>query len=263
MRITALVENRGSDEVKGVHGLSLYIETSRHRLLFDLGPDDTLFCNAAQLGIDLAGIDTVILSHGHSDHGGALRKFLNINHLAKVYVQKAAFEPHFCKVLCFRVPVALDTSLAGHPQIVLLEGDTVLDEELSLFVVKDATRCWSPANARLHDRLGPDRFLHEQNLFIRDGGKALIMGCGHTGVLNILAHAPEVPDLCIGGYHLDAPLSRHAVTPALLDDIASGLCQYPRTAFHTCHCTGERAFRHLSQRVKEMHYLGCGNSVSL
>ena len=42
MKITALVENKSSCELAAVHGLSLYIETDRHKLLFDLGPDDTL-----------------------------------------------------------------------------------------------------------------------------------------------------------------------------------------------------------------------------
>ena len=36
MKITALVENRSNCELKAVHGLSLYIETERHRLLFTL-----------------------------------------------------------------------------------------------------------------------------------------------------------------------------------------------------------------------------------
>ena len=46
MRITALVENKSDCELTPVHGLALYIETEKHRLLFDLGPDDTLLKNA-------------------------------------------------------------------------------------------------------------------------------------------------------------------------------------------------------------------------
>ncbi|MGO0807173.1 MBL fold metallo-hydrolase, partial [Clostridioides difficile] len=33
-------------------------------------------------------MDTVIISHGHFDHGGALKKFLDINSVANIYVQK-------------------------------------------------------------------------------------------------------------------------------------------------------------------------------
>ena len=79
MKITALVENTAKEKLKAKHGLSLYIETKKHKILFDLGPDDTLFENARVCGIDLSKVDIVIISHGHMDHGGALSKFLAIN----------------------------------------------------------------------------------------------------------------------------------------------------------------------------------------
>jgi len=85
MKITVLVENTCRPGFSATHGLSLYVETTRHRLLFDLGPDETLFDNAARLSIDLARVDTVILSHGHLDHGGALKRFLSLNHTALIY----------------------------------------------------------------------------------------------------------------------------------------------------------------------------------
>ena len=43
MRITSLVENTTKSELKTKHGLSLYIETKSHKILFDLGSDSTLF----------------------------------------------------------------------------------------------------------------------------------------------------------------------------------------------------------------------------
>ena len=90
MKITALVENTTNQGWRTVHGLSLYIETPGHKILFDVGPDDTIFKNAERAGVDLAAVDTLIISHGHSDHGGALKKFLDINHRAKVYIQRSA-----------------------------------------------------------------------------------------------------------------------------------------------------------------------------
>ena len=97
MTITALVENTAKGDLKAVHGLSLYVETPGHRLLFDLGPDGTLLKNAGRLGIDLGRVDTVVISHGHYDHGGALAAFLEVNHTARVYVQRRAFAPHYSK----------------------------------------------------------------------------------------------------------------------------------------------------------------------
>ena len=71
MKIISLVENTTKSELKAKHGLSLYIETKKHKILFDLGPDKTLFENAVKRNIDISKVDTVIISHGHIDHGGA------------------------------------------------------------------------------------------------------------------------------------------------------------------------------------------------
>ena len=58
MKVTALVENQtnSDSEIKVKHGLSLYIETPEHRILFDVGPDNTLFENSVTLGIDLLSV---------------------------------------------------------------------------------------------------------------------------------------------------------------------------------------------------------------
>ena len=96
MKITVLVENTGTDAVRGAHGLSLYVETAEHRLLFDFGPDGELLKeNAAALGIDLAAVDVAILSHGHDDHAGGLKAFLETNDRAKVCAHRLAFLPHY------------------------------------------------------------------------------------------------------------------------------------------------------------------------
>lgn len=49
-------------EMKATHGLSLYIETRSHKILFDLGSDNTLFENAVKRNIDISKVDTVIIS---------------------------------------------------------------------------------------------------------------------------------------------------------------------------------------------------------
>ena len=264
MIITALVENTTKSELKTTHGLSLYIETKKHKLLFDLGPDHSLFNNASLRGIDLSKVDTVILSHGHYDHGGALHAFLNLNSTAKIYVQRKAFEPHYSKALFLKASVGLDRSLETHPQIVLLDGDYTIDEELALFTVSDTSKCASPANNALYDRDGKDRFSHEQNLLVSENQVALIMGCGHAGIVNIMDKAKEAqPALCVGGFHLFNPAIKKTVPLPLLDEIAGELRSYSQTQFYTCHCTGEKAYRYLSGQLPNMHYLSCGERVEI
>ena len=64
---------------KAQHGLFLYIKTKKHKILFDLGQGSTFIRNARVLGVNIADIDTVIISHGHYDHCGGLTAFLKHN----------------------------------------------------------------------------------------------------------------------------------------------------------------------------------------
>ena len=262
MKITALVENETKCELKSKHGLSLYIETQNHKILFDLGPDNTLFENAKVRGINLSAIDTVIISHGHMDHGGALKQFFQINSTAKIYVQRKAFESHYSKFLFLKVNVGLNKEFENHPQVILIDGDYQIDDELSLLTVKDTSKCYSNANNALYTKTSKDDFSHEQHLIIREHQVALIMGCGHTGIVNIMKKAEQYhPTLCIGGYHLFNPLTKKTVSSELLNQIAKELGRYSETKFYTCHCTGMVAFDFLSQRLSNLFYLSCGETV--
>ena len=65
MIITSLVENTSVPGLPVEHGLSLYIETTRHTILFDSG-QGTLFAeNAERLGKDLSKVDLMVLSRVH------------------------------------------------------------------------------------------------------------------------------------------------------------------------------------------------------
>ena len=94
MKITVLMENTAiSPAFATEHGLSLYIETGKHKILFDAGQSGAFADNAAALGIDLQGTDLAILSHGHYDHADGLPVFLQRNSHAKIYVNEHAFLP--------------------------------------------------------------------------------------------------------------------------------------------------------------------------
>ncbi|MDE6656044.1 MAG: MBL fold metallo-hydrolase, partial [Anaeroplasmataceae bacterium] len=190
IKIISLVENTTtSPKLKSKHGLCMYIETSRHKILFDLGPNALFLENALKLGVDIQSVDTVIISHGHSDHGGALAKFMKINSKAKIYIKESAFDRHYIKVLGIPISTSIDYALKKKPQILFTKDYDVIDEELSLFSNVTGRKLYSKANEKLfvkkNGRIVQDQFEHEQYLVIQDGNKqALITGCSHNGIVN-------------------------------------------------------------------------------
>ena len=264
MRICSLIENTSNCGMRTVHGLSLYIETRKHHVLFDVGQDETIFENARKMNIKLEDIDIVIISHGHYDHGGALGKFLEVNQTARIYIQRKAFEPHFSKRPEGLKYIGLEPGLIDHPQIFLLDGDYQIDQELSLFTVSNVKNNLSEANIVLYDENGLDQFEHEQNLEVDCDKKVLILGCGHCGITNILEKAGNyIPDVCIGGFHLSIPHLKKTVPKRQLEAVACKLSEYHDTQFYTCHCTGAGAFAYLAGRCANVHYFACGDILIL
>ena len=80
MKWTVLSDNRRCDDsLETEHGLSILLETKKHRILLDTGTSDIFIRNAAKMNIDLSTVDYVFISHGHSDHAGGLKHFMEIN----------------------------------------------------------------------------------------------------------------------------------------------------------------------------------------
>ena len=258
MKITALLENTTHrDGLQTEHGLSLYIETDHHKILFDMGQTDLFAHNAELLGIDLSAVDIAILSHGHYDHGGGLAKFLECNDHAPIYIHKDAFLPHYNGTAKY---IGLDPTLIHHPRIRLVSGQFTIDETLTLFDCNDRNRTNSFGSGGLTERVGdrfiPDDFRHEQYLLINENEKrVLISGCSHKGIIDIAEWF--TPDVLIGGFHFSKlPLDEQLTHAAkLLDAIP--------THYYTCHCTGEVQYQWMKSNLKHLDYLSCGDSVEL
>ena len=198
VKVVTLLENAACREgLASAHGLSLYLETPHHRILFDMGPDGAFAENAAALGVDLKSVDLAVLSHGHYDHGGGLAAFCRCNDTARVYIRRDAFgeflsagpageEPHY---------IGLPEDLELFRERFVLTGpETKIDEELTLFAEPPAVFDAMKASASLLERTAagvePDAFSHEQNLLITAGATAVVVaGCAHRGMVNIAAEA--------------------------------------------------------------------------
>src|SRR5512145_1669245 len=72
MKITVLNDNAPGKGCLAEFGLSYLIEADRSVLL-DTGITDIFIQNAVRLNISLDDVDTIVLSHGHYDHGNGLQ----------------------------------------------------------------------------------------------------------------------------------------------------------------------------------------------
>ena len=65
MRITALIDDVAAAGYEAEHGLSLYIECGKEKIIFDFGASAAFMRNAAISGADISAADYAILSHDH------------------------------------------------------------------------------------------------------------------------------------------------------------------------------------------------------
>lgn len=263
MIIKVLMENTAcSEEFRAEHGLSLYLETCGHKILFDMGQSGTFADNAKRLGVNLATVDFAVLSHGHYDHGGGLRTFLAANDHAPVYVSRYAFEKHGNAA---GRDIGLAPELASNPRLVFTDIYRKIDDGLELFSCNDRELCFPIDSAGLSMQADgitlPEDFRHEQYLLIHENGKRiLISGCSHKGVLNLMEWFE--PDVLIGGFHLMKLLLDES-GQQVLNDTAQHLMRH-QTIYYTCHCTGIAQYKYLKKIMKEqLRYLSCGQTVAL
>ena len=245
-RVTILYDAFGAPSaLQKDWGFAALVEYDGRRILFDTGNDAATFArNVTQLGVDLTRLDAVVISHRHGDHTTGLEVLIAANRNVPVYVpQEAAFfrgaaPPDF---------FARDSSVPPHMRY--FEGkppDVVRSGTpwpLANFQIVSKTTEIFPGFFVLTSRSDKPgtREMNELSLAIRTPkGLAVVVGCSHPGVENILAAAAQIDKqlyTAIGGFHL-------VLTPREEIDRIAGVLhdtlQLQRVA--PGHCTSEPGF---------------------
>ncbi len=168
MKITIVYDNcQGKPDLKTGWGFSALIEVNDSPpVLFDTGDDGmALLFNMTMLGIDPRRIGIIVVSHDHGDHTGGLKRVLEMNKNAEIYV-----------------PASFSGRLPGKKINIVAAPGLICQEVFTTGELQGI----------------------EQSLAIKTGnGIVVIVGCSHPGVRAILDAASRHGKVygIIGGLH--------------------------------------------------------------
>lgn len=269
-RISILSDNRSAEpgRFRCEHGLSALVRTPSCQILLDTGASDAFADNAERMGIDLSEVDYVFISHGHADHAGGLRTFLERNRKAKVIVSPDAVSGRFCSARGGMHAISCEWPLDLMQGRTLYAGESItLAGSIHVIARIPGTHAQPSGNRLLFaGRDGeyvPDDFRHELVLYW-DG--LCYTGCAHSGLENILEACPRPVGSVLGGFHLPDARDDLLFEPeSELAGLAERLArQYPQVTFLTGHCTGDAAFRAMRPVLgPRLRQFACGMEITL
>jgi 7,8-dihydropterin-6-yl-methyl-4-(beta-D-ribofuranosyl)aminobenzene 5'-phosphate synthase len=248
--------------LRAEHGFSALVTvrrgTTTTRLVFDTGiSPDGMTDNADRIGVDLGGVQGVVLSHGHFDHAGGLpglagrgggRQALPMTVHPLVWTRRRLSVPGTDG---FELPTLSRRALEAEGFAVverrepslLVDGCVLVTGEIDRTTefergMPPAHEAWDGAGWR-HDPL----VLDDQALVVHVRGQGLVVltGCGHAGAVNIVRHALRLTGVdrlhaLIGGLHLGGPFFEPIIPPTV-----QALTELRPDVLVPGHCTGWRA----------------------
>lgn len=257
MRARILIDNIADKGFTGEWGLAVWIEYGDHKLLLDTGTTGIFVGNARAMGIDLNRAELCVISHGHYDHADGLQAFFQENAHAKVYLRDTAQKYYYGKKEGKYRYIGVNREIFkryasrlefARGNVQLLPGVWLIPHS-STGLEKIAAR--SDLYVRRWLRLRPDNFSHEQSLvFETENGLVIFNSCSHAGPDNIIAEVNAAfpgKQICalIGGLHL------YRLNDDEVRAFADRLRRTGVKKVLTGHCTGDRAFDVLKEKLGE------------
>ncbi len=267
-KITVLCENTAWKPmgITGEHGFSALIEQDGQRILFDTGQGMSLANNARVLGVNLADIKTVVLSHGHYDHTGGLPAVLFPPRGVEVFAHPDVFTEKYAELensggkrnvfigikysrkylegtLGARFNLIREFTDIGHS--VFFSGEVPR--------TTDFERPDKRLKVRENGGLVEDPLLDDVSLLIEtDKGPVILLGCAHSGVVNVMNHFAAKRGhrsfhAVIGGTHLGFMTGLNDQLNRSMDVFD----EYKVDLVAVSHCTGQQGSAVCYNRFKE------------
>ena len=253
IQVQCLVENTAkatSTPFWAEHGVAWHIQTDDGQILFDAGQSgDILLHNVACVGLDLAQIDALAISHAHYDHTGGLAKALEHTRPGiPLHAHADLFRERYSKrgenyesiglpITRSELEAHVSLHLSADP-VEILPGVWTTGEITDRAFFEGR----SPHHfIRSEDGWLPDPYRDDLTLVLQTGeGLVVLLGCGHAGLLNILAtvRARFEGDIITiaGGTHL-ASATGDMLTQAV--EVLKTTYGSPR--IYPNHCSGHQA----------------------
>jgi 7,8-dihydropterin-6-yl-methyl-4-(beta-D-ribofuranosyl)aminobenzene 5'-phosphate synthase len=242
------------------------VGTVRHTMLFDTGPEGAIFIrNCAKLGIQLANIECIAVTHGHWDHMAALPDAIDAivkeGGKVTVHVNQGMFNERAVTlkdgtiIPVAKVPLPSEMEALGATVVNNSSEQLLLDRHFYYSGEIPRVSAFEKGRVDHLSRTGPDAkwepdpFLMDERMLVahvRHLGLIVFSACSHAGIVNVCTEArrlfPEIPIYCVmGGFHLGGIMER------IIPDTVEGLRAFKIRNIITGHCTGWRALHALAE----------------
>ncbi len=278
---TAIVQRPASEDASGnrvsilaEHGfsavVSLAAEGKSRKALFDFGfSEQGALQNARTMGMDLAGIEALVLSHGHMDHHGGLAAFVESlgGKGMELVLHPAAFrDSRYIKLSeerRMRLPSPDRDRLekAGVRVVASRTPYSLLDGAL-LFLgeIPRRTEFEKGMMKARYEKGGVETFdpIEDDSAVVahvKGEGLVVLSGCSHAGIVNTVTYAREATGVdrvlaVMGGFHLTG-----AEFEPIIEKTVDALKQINPRYIVPAHCTGRKASMHIEREMPERFLL--------